>query len=659
MPKRLDIQGLRGIAVLAVVADHAGLPIMGGFTGVDVFFVVSGYVICGSIIRQIDLAGGSFSLAHFLGRRFRRLFPPLGIVVAFSCIASIGLAPVFDVQDQIAKTALGSLLGMGNLAIARTTGDYFDAPASLNPLLHVWSLGVEEQFYLGFGIVILAITALRKNNPVTRVLPILAFTGLLLSWVFTVLIAHTDLGALVPIWAKNYYSPVVRVWEFLVGVVLALSVSLTRLQVSESTARICLIASIALIGISVLVVTGQAQFPNAWAALPVAGAAGAIWSGSVGGAATQRILGNGILRSIGDMSYSIYLWHWPFVSISYMMFPGSSFVPLVFTIFSLIPAVASYRLIENSASLKSRKKSRGLKVHVMVGTVLPLCSAALLFVGSHFAWGVNWATTSATDKMTIQSGCVDTEISLSRCTWFPEQNGSTPEVILLGDSSAYSVGEGLISAAEELRLSVFISSQSGCPFLSLKTTRTHVLDCSKWQSDTLQLSVRPDVKTVVIANRSSGYLNVELGWRTLIDLDGRIATSENVVQLYEKSLREVVEFLRSHGKEVVIVGSLAEPELIRRNDSFVNRIFRRDSSLGFDLNSAERSRNVSGGIERKIANEFDAVYLDPMKSLCKSGWCPFWNDSGDWYLDTFHLTTVGATQLRAQFVEVLSNSRGA
>lgn len=658
MSKRVDIQGLRGIAVLAVLADHAGLPIKGGFTGVDVFFVVSGYVIFGSIIRQIDLAGGSFNLAQFIGRRFRRLFPPLGVVVAFSCIASIGLAPVFDTQGQIAKTAFGSLLGIGNLAIARTTGDYFDAPASLNPLLHVWSLGVEEQFYLGLGLVILAITALKKSTPVMRILPTLAAGGLLLSWVFTILVAHTDLGAITPVWATNYYSPVVRVWEFLVGVLLAICVSLTRPRISESTSRICLVVSIALIGISFLVISGQSSFPNAWAVLPVAGTAGAIWSGSVGGLATQRILGNYVFRSIGDMSYSIYLWHWPFVSISYMVFPSSSFSPLVFTLFSLIPAVAAYRLIENSAILVSREKSRGLKAPVIVGTVLPFMCATLLSVGSHFAWGVNWATTSASDKLTVQSGCVDTQISLSRCTWYPQQDGPTPEVVLLGDSSAFSVSEGLISAAEELQLSVFISSQSGCPFLSLKTTRTHALDCSKWQSDSLQLSVRPDVQTVVIANRSSGYLNVDLGWRTFIDSDGLVATSETAAQLYEESLSEVVAFLRSHGKQVVIVGSLAEPELIRRNDSFVSRIFRGDSSLGFTMRSAETSRNTASEIERKIAYEFAATYIDPMKSLCNSGWCPFWNDLGDLYLDTFHLTALGAMQLRDQFVEALSDRKG-
>ena len=147
--RRLDIQGLRALAVLLVVAFHAGLPLPGGFVGVDVFFVISGFVITAMLRREWETTGRIRFGAFYL-RRFKRLAPALAVMVVTTTLASsLFLSPLGPQQDA-ARTAVGALLTGANLVIAGTTGGYFDAPAELNPLLNTWSLSVEEQFYLAF-----------------------------------------------------------------------------------------------------------------------------------------------------------------------------------------------------------------------------------------------------------------------------------------------------------------------------------------------------------------------------------------------------------------------------------------------------------------------------------------------------------------------------
>ncbi|WP_219107820.1 acyltransferase, partial [Austwickia sp. TVS 96-490-7B] len=151
--RRPDIQGLRAIAVGLVIVYHAGLPVPGGFVGVDVFFVISGFVITAMLIREIETQG-RVRFARFYLRRFRRLTPALALMLSVTLVMSaVALGP-FGAQAVAAQTALGAVLLVANGVIAVTTGGYFDAPAESNPLLHTWSLSVEEQFYLFFPAVL-------------------------------------------------------------------------------------------------------------------------------------------------------------------------------------------------------------------------------------------------------------------------------------------------------------------------------------------------------------------------------------------------------------------------------------------------------------------------------------------------------------------------
>lgn len=160
---RTDIQGLRAVAVIFVVAYHAGLPLPGGFTGVDMFFVISGFVITVVLLRELTATGG-VRLSQFYARRFKRLIPALALVIVTTVLLSILLLSPLGPQEATAKTGLGAIFLMANVVIARTTGDYFDATPESNALLHTWSLSVEEQFYLVFPVLLLLCFRLLRDH---------------------------------------------------------------------------------------------------------------------------------------------------------------------------------------------------------------------------------------------------------------------------------------------------------------------------------------------------------------------------------------------------------------------------------------------------------------------------------------------------------------
>ena len=219
MTRRRDIQGLRALAVLTVVAFHAGLPLPGGFVGVDVFFVISGFVITGMLRREWETTG-RIRFGAFYIRRFKRLTPALALVVGVTAVMSSLILSPSGPQQEAAETAIGAMLLVANWVIAGATGGYFDAPAEANPLLHTWTLAVEEQFYLVFPAVLAAGWMLAARNDRFKqvcfvVVGLIAFASFVLADVGHVL-ANSS-------WLLGFYSPATRAWEFALGALLALA----------------------------------------------------------------------------------------------------------------------------------------------------------------------------------------------------------------------------------------------------------------------------------------------------------------------------------------------------------------------------------------------------------------------------------------------------
>ena len=211
-----EIQGLRAIAVLSVVAYHMGLPLSSGYLGVDYFFVISGFVISGVLINELK-ATNRINLWNFYKRRFFRLVPALAAMVFITSILSFFLISPLGMQQNAAKTGIGSLLLSANKVISELSQRYFDLPAQTNPFLHTWSLSVEEQFYVVFPILLLLLSLILKGK--NRKLGYTVIIGSIFT--FSLLFFHFNQDFILftkNTWLQGFYSPIGRIWEFLLGV---------------------------------------------------------------------------------------------------------------------------------------------------------------------------------------------------------------------------------------------------------------------------------------------------------------------------------------------------------------------------------------------------------------------------------------------------------
>ncbi len=291
------IEGLRGIAVLAVLWFHVGVPgLSGGFTGVDVFFVVSGFLITGLLLRE-HLETGRIDLGRFYSRRMRRILPAALVTVAVTVVlAAVFLAPLQ--VPGIAQDGAASALSIGNIRFALQSTDYF-ADTDPSPFRHFWSLGVEEQFYLVWpALLIMALGSLRSRLRV----------ALLMAGLFVASLAFAIwLTAVLEPWA--FYSLPSRVWQLALGGLLAVAAGSGRPLPGWLAAPIGWLG-VAALAAAFLVIDPASPYPGTWALLPAGGAAALIAAGGRG-LGTASLLTWRPLRFIGRISYSLYLWHWP------------------------------------------------------------------------------------------------------------------------------------------------------------------------------------------------------------------------------------------------------------------------------------------------------------------------------------------------------------
>ncbi|MEU4343922.1 acyltransferase family protein [Nocardia sp. NPDC023852] len=304
---RPDIEGFRAVAVLAVVLFHAGVPgITGGFVGVDIFFVISGFLITGILCREAA-STGTVGLARFYGARARRLLPAAGIVLAATAIASAMLLSPLEAR-RVLGDGIASALYAGNCRLALRGTDYLAADTPPSPFQHFWSLGVEEQFYLVWPALIIATAWLmrRSRTGSASPLPYLFILAVVAALSFATSLIWT--GALQP-WA--FFSLPARAWELAAGGVVALSaVVWSRLPTSVAAAAGWV--GLSLIGVACAHLSGTTRYPGAAALVPVLGAALVIVSGCAEPRfGVGRVLAVPEMRAIGTVSYSWYLWHWP------------------------------------------------------------------------------------------------------------------------------------------------------------------------------------------------------------------------------------------------------------------------------------------------------------------------------------------------------------
>jgi peptidoglycan/LPS O-acetylase OafA/YrhL len=446
---RADIDGLRGVAVAAVVLFHAfpaALP--GGFVGVDVFFVISGFLITSLIVGAMD--EGRFSLAHFYARRIRRLFPALILVLA----ASLGAGWYILSTESFVRLgghAAAASAFVSNLVFWRESG-YFEAAAGATPLLHLWSLGVEEQFYLTWP-VLLALFARRLNVTV--------ITALLMAVSFT---ANIAVSAGDP--ADAFYLPHTRAWELLAGAWLAL-----RLRSRAPLPRWLGAAGLALIALSLVVIGEDQRFPGWWALGPVVGACLVIAAGPV--APVNRLLSSRALVVLGLISYPLYLWHWPILAFARLSLvePASPLLVVGLIVLAVGLAWMTQSLVE--APIRFGR----LRHSVTAVAVLVVCAAGVGAAGAATADGRIGVRSNRFDSIVgvaydyaraYRGGVCQLSTSQSPAAFAAscvDQDFARPgktRVLLWGDSHAAHLYPGLRALAGDARIALAQFTADGC-----------------------------------------------------------------------------------------------------------------------------------------------------------------------------------------------------
>ena len=525
VPKyRADIDGLRGIAVLAVIWFHSGLPgLGGGFAGVDVFFVISGYLIT-SIIHQ-DAERGRFSFAYFYERRFRRIAPALLTVVATTSLVSFVLLLPNELEE-FAQSAAATVAMVSNIYFWRMV-NYFAAAAETVPLLHSWSLGVEEQFYLLFPAAL--VIAERARAP-RLAIAALAVGSFLLCVVATIRFP-----------VASFYLLPTRGWELMIGAALALGMVRIPKRYCDASG----VLGIALVATAFVMLDDTDPFPGWLALLPTVGTAVLIASGP--SAASSRALAYAPLVYVGRISYSLYLWHWPiFVFLRHWtadldLSPALSLLGIAV---ATGLSVLTYHSIEQPARSRSTPFRRVLLPSIVaVAAILIACAIAVAGRGlpGRLPDRVVELASGRDNYAPLAHACtdVDFDLALADCRIGPK---GPAQILLWGDSHAAAISEAVALAFDQP--GVIVSAGACAPAIGWvhpEFDRRSAALCREGNARALQLAERdPRITTVVL----SAY------WLQDRKLRG---------EPFWDSVQKLVDRLNRAGKTVVVVAGVPDP----------------------------------------------------------------------------------------------------
>ena len=404
---RPDVEGLRAIAILLVVGYHAGLPFVpGGFIGVDVFFVISGFLITGLLVAEARTTG-RVALASFWARRARRLLPAAVLVLVVVAVISWLVIPAID-HELVGGDIIAASLYVSNIRFAAQATDYLGAGRAESPVLHFWSLGVEEQFYLVWPLLVLVVAVLIVSRVAlrTKLLPslavVLAVLGVL-SFVLSLRLTSTSEP-----WA--FFGTPTRAWEFAVGGLIAIGAAAGWAMPRQLRAVLGILGVVVLLATAVRL-TSEVPYPGTAAVWPVLGSALLLVAGTRrpddSSVPTDEVLGSWPMRSIGRLSYSWYLWHWPMlVLVAAWLGPQSVLARTLLVVLALVPAALAFRFVERPIH-HARVLVESPKRSLLLGAALSLVGVAagvgLWLAQGGGAFASNTPATSASENDTVRT----------------------------------------------------------------------------------------------------------------------------------------------------------------------------------------------------------------------------------------------------------------
>ncbi|MGQ7791829.1 acyltransferase family protein [Faunimonas sp. B44] len=646
---RADIQGLRAVAVLAVILYHFGVPFVpGGFVGVDVFFVISGYLICSSLVREAERTG-RIDLLAFWGRRAKRLLPNALLTISAVLVVSAVLLPGFR-YERIAEDGLAATFFVANYVFAGNAVDYFRMQDPPSPFLHFWSLSVEEQFYVGLPI--LLVLGLVRGRARPRSMAAFVLGALLVgSFGYALFVTQQNQP-------MAYFHTETRVWQLAAGGLAGLY-AMSGAMPSPRIGRAMAWAGALGVAFAVAWITDDVRYPGAYALLPTLAAVLLLLGAADRDPLLRRVLCTAPARWIGDRSYSLYLWHWPLIVFAAALWPASGLALAAAAIAVFVVAALAYRFVEAPIHFRPLGTA-GLR------RVLPGALASIALVGASAFASTRLAVSphSADREQAILAAARDfgrnypdrchllfEDIDQPACLYGSED--AERRVVLFGDSHAAQWFAPLLAASEAKGWAFHSWTKTACPSADVSIwyppTRSIYRECDLWRERIFDeiASLRPDM--VVIAN----YSHYD-GW--LLDRDdGTVARGRPGFDLWRAGLEKAVERLLASGARVV---------LIRDNPRQYAGF--RDCLAGAEPDTCGRPRReaIEGyNVDEEVRAAFPAVtVMDFTDDLCSSAWCPAERDGRILYQDDHHLTASFAETFANRFSELLSVrtvSRGA
>ena len=644
---RGDIDGLRALAVLAVLAFHA-FPgrLTGGFSGVDVFFVISGFLITGDICKRLD--AGQFSLLDFYERRIRRIFPAL-IVVLVPCAVFGWVVLLPDELQQLLAHVAASAAFAQNFRLLAESG-YFDSHSALKPMLHLWSLSIEEQFYLLCPLLLMAVRSPRLRLSLVVVLWLLSFG------------ANVNRVGADP--TGTYYLPHMRFWQILAGVVLALA----------PRPRLSTRACDALAGVGILLLLAgfvglskDARYPGWWGLVPTLGTVALIAAGP-GTWLARQVFAQPTMTFIGRISYPLYLWHWPVLAFIRILDSTNAETPIkvLGLAASFILAVLTYRFVEQPLRRPPglHRKAAGLAL-----TMIAVGVVALALTLSGPALPRPFASLAANEdalrdlKLTQQLPQFPACSASARAA-MPDLGyclqGSTrpPTAAILGDSHAYHVFYGVAPLDTEREW--LLAGNSSCPPLlgiHVKGPRT---DCKQMSATALRaVADNPAIQTVVLAFLGSyaieplsvdGLPNDRGAAATVEMQDTQQQTKSNAEMIF-LGLDRTITVLENAGKRIVLF--IDVPTLPFQPADCVDRPFVKRTLQRCSVSRAamlEQQATLRAVVQR-LAQAHPALRtFDPLVGLCDGDTCAIKRGDMLVYRDGDHLSLRGSAFVAGHFL---------
>lgn len=652
MKYRKEIDGLRALAVLPVILFHGGFAVFsGGFVGVDIFFVISGYLITTILIAEMEQ--GSFSLVNFYERRARRILPALFFVM-FCTLPFAWLWMLPQDLKSFSQSLVAVPLFVSNILFYLTSG-YFDLASELKPLLHTWSLAVEEQYYVLFPIFLMITWKLGKRCVISL---------LIIAAIVSVAVAH---WISLKYTSLNFYMLPTRGFEILIGALIAFYINRKSTTTplnqifSEPINQFGSLIGMSLILYSIFVFDKNTPSPSLYTLIPTVGA-GLIIVFSNSNNLVGKLLGSRIFVGIGLISYSTYLWHQPLLAFARLrsMEDLTNVALIILCLSSLVLGYISWRYVENP--FRNRKI---VSTRKLVAITLPF---ALLFlvlgVAGHLAKGFEFRFEPQVGNVympmrgfSLRCGQSDTK---SACKL--GNLDATPTVVMLGDSHSSVLQQNLSDGFELKSKSMTSYYGSWCaPLIDFGTDNVNKNpQCRQFMNDSFERVLKDaTISTVILVaewgNYTEGYRWNDSGIASYTDSYSKRRDENETIKSFYRAFDRTIKLLKDNNKKILIVKSV--PEYESHLPTYIAKSIAFHGSLPMDLQDKMIPYSVRNihieNIIMKLKNDSSVTVIETERLFCKSANCVVMGENNEMlYIDGNHLSKSGS-QILAK--EIMNN----